>query len=52
MEEDDTVEYIISESEAEKVLTRTGSLKAELEKFKLNLLNFQKVTKQKRDSCE
>jgi hypothetical protein len=52
MEEDDTVEYIMSESEAEKVLARTGSLKDELEKFKLNLKKFQEVTKQKRNSSK
>jgi hypothetical protein len=52
MEEDDTVEFIMSESEAENVLARTSSLKDELENFKLNLKKFEEVTKQKRNSSK
>ena len=40
---------VLNENEAEKILERTSDLKEELEKFKLNLKNYQDFMKQSRN---
>ncbi|XP_062619730.1 uncharacterized protein LOC134281271 [Saccostrea cucullata] len=52
LEQDPDTDCVVSENEAENILARTSSLRAELEKFKLNLKKYQEVTKEKRNSSE
>ncbi|XP_061181973.1 uncharacterized protein LOC133190385 [Saccostrea echinata] len=52
LEEDPNMDCVVNENEAENILARTSSLRAELEKFKLNLKKYQEVTKEKRNSNE